>query len=257
MSATPGAVVPTGELVTPGGEPGQQGLPGASGGGIVTGMIFDYAGAAAPSGFLFCDGAAVDRNTYAALYAALGGAASPWGQGDGSTTFNVPDLRGRVAMGAGQGAGLTDRALAANGGEENHALSVTELAAHSHVQDPHTHVQDAHNHVQNSHTHGDPSHDHSQVAHNHVPASGQFRIYLGSGGSGASSAGTTLSQTQYSNSVAANNNAAYTGLQAATAVNQTAVATNQNATATNQNTGGDGAHNNMQPFAVVNKIIKT
>ena len=46
-----------------------------------------------------------------------------YGVGDGSTTFNLPDLRGRVAIGSGTGAGLTARTLAATGGEEGHVLT--------------------------------------------------------------------------------------------------------------------------------------
>jgi microcystin-dependent protein len=97
-----------------------------------TGMVTEYAGAAAPTGWLLCDGSAVSRTTYSALYTALGGASSPWGQGDGSTTFNVPDMRGRAAIGAGQGSGLTNRALAAQVGTETHTLTTTEMPAHTH-----------------------------------------------------------------------------------------------------------------------------
>jgi len=64
-----------------------------------TGMISMYAGAAAPTGFLFCDGAAVSRTTFAALFAI---ASTTYGVGDGSTTFNVPDLRSSFPVGQGQ-----------------------------------------------------------------------------------------------------------------------------------------------------------
>ena len=74
----------------------------------VTGIIIAYGGSAAPAGFLLCDGSAVSRTTYADLFAALG---TTWGAGDGSTTFNLPDLRGRSALGAGTGSGLTPRSL--------------------------------------------------------------------------------------------------------------------------------------------------
>lgn len=63
-----------------------------------------------PSGWLACDGAAVSRTTYAALFAII---ASTWGAGDGSTTFNVPDFRGRVPVGVGTGV-LTEVRAAAN-----------------------------------------------------------------------------------------------------------------------------------------------
>lgn len=98
--------------------------------GIPIGAIWPYAGAAAPSGFLLCDGSAVSRNRYAALFAVIG---TLYGAGDGETTFNVPDLRGRTLIGAGQGSGLTNRELGTqNIGEENHTLNIEQLPAHRH-----------------------------------------------------------------------------------------------------------------------------
>ena len=79
-----------------------------------------------PQGWLLCDGRAVSRATYGALFTALGAGSSPWGPGDGSTTFNLPDFRGRAPIGAGTGTGLTARALAAQVGEEAHALTAAE-----------------------------------------------------------------------------------------------------------------------------------
>jgi hypothetical protein len=60
------------------------------------GLMLPYGGTTAPSGFLLCDGTAVSRTTYAALFAIIGTAS---GAGDGSTTFNLPDMRGRFPMG--------------------------------------------------------------------------------------------------------------------------------------------------------------
>lgn len=60
---------------------------------IPPGLIFPYAAGTAPSGYLICDGAAYSRSTYAALFAVIG---TVYGAGNGTTTFNVPDLRGRV-----------------------------------------------------------------------------------------------------------------------------------------------------------------
>lgn len=65
---------------------------------VPIGSVMDYAGATAPTGWLICNGAAVSRTTYSVLFALIG---STYGQGDGSTTFNVPDLRGRMSIGAG------------------------------------------------------------------------------------------------------------------------------------------------------------
>lgn len=84
-----------------------------------TGCMFPYGGSTAPAAtvggvaaWLLCDGTAVSRTTYAALFAVLG---TTYGAGNGSTTFNVPDLRGRVPIGAGTGA--------QNGGSGSGAIS--------------------------------------------------------------------------------------------------------------------------------------
>jgi microcystin-dependent protein len=98
--------------------------------GMPAGSITAYAGAVAPSGWLVCDGSAVSRSTYGELFTAIG---TTYGTGDGSTTFNLPDLRGRTAIGAGQGVGLTNRALGAKAGEETHALSTAEVPAHNYA----------------------------------------------------------------------------------------------------------------------------
>lgn len=65
-----------------------------NGGGMPTGSMVDFAGATAPGGFLLCNGGAVSRTTYADLFAIIG---TTYGVGNGTTTFNLPDLRGRVA----------------------------------------------------------------------------------------------------------------------------------------------------------------
>lgn len=96
------------------------------------GAIMNWAGAADPAdtSWLICDGRAISRSTYAALFGVI---ASTYGNGDGSTTFNIPDVRGRVPIGAGTGAGLTSRTLAATGGEETHQLTTAEIASHTHA----------------------------------------------------------------------------------------------------------------------------
>jgi len=101
---------------------------------VPTGTILDYAGSSIPSGYLECDGNPHSRTTYAGLFAVIG---VTWGSGNGSTTFNVPDLRGKAAIGAGQDTtrGLTNRTLGSmNIGEENHLLTAEETGVR-----PHTH----------------------------------------------------------------------------------------------------------------------
>lgn len=118
--------------------PGQSG-PSVHADKIPAGTVASFAGSTAPAGWLLCNGAAVSRTTYAALYAAVG---TTYGAGDGSTTFNVPDARGRAIIGAGAGTGLTNRALGATGGAETHTLTESEMPVHSHgVTDPgHVHA---------------------------------------------------------------------------------------------------------------------
>lgn len=97
---------------------------------VMTGQISMYGAATPPAGWLACDGAAISRTTFADLFAAIG---TVWGVGDGSTTFNLPDLRGRAPIGQGTGSGLTARSIAGSGGEETHVLSEAELASHNHT----------------------------------------------------------------------------------------------------------------------------
>lgn len=104
---------------------------------IPAGVILPYGGASAPSGWLLCDGAAVSRTAYAALFAAIGTA---YGPGDGSTTFNIPDLRGRYALGKDDmGGSAANRVTATQAdnlgqgsGAENHTLTIAEMPAHTH-----------------------------------------------------------------------------------------------------------------------------
>lgn len=111
----------------------------ASSGVEPAGRISAYAGSSAPAGYLICNGSAVSRTTYATLFSVIG---TTYGSGDGSTTFNLPDLRGRTIIGVGQGTGLTNRLLNATGGEESHTLTVSEMPAHNHsINDPgHSHI---------------------------------------------------------------------------------------------------------------------
>lgn len=67
-----------------------------------TATVLPYAAASAPSGWLLCDGSAISRTTYASLFAIIG---TSHGSGDGSTTFNIPDYRGRFLRGVDSGAG--------------------------------------------------------------------------------------------------------------------------------------------------------
>tara|TARA_R100000808_G_scaffold4228_1_gene14080 strand:+ start:1279 stop:2145 length:867 start_codon:yes stop_codon:yes gene_type:complete len=109
------------------------------------GTIQMHTAAAAPTAtgnggtWLICDGTAISRTTYSALFSLIG---TTYGVGDGSNTFNVPDLRSRSPIGYNTASlsGRSTRAIAASGGEEAHQLSEGELEQHSHVIPNTTHV---------------------------------------------------------------------------------------------------------------------
>ena len=88
------------------------------------GTISMFAGTTAPTGYLLCQGQAVSRTTYANLFTVIG---TTYGTGDGSTTFNLPNLQGRFALGK-----SSSHALASTGGAETVTLSTNEIPAHTH-----------------------------------------------------------------------------------------------------------------------------
>jgi microcystin-dependent protein len=99
---------------------------------IPIGTILPYGGGSAPTGYLICNNQAVSRVTYAPLFGVIG---TTYGAGDLLTTFNVPDLRGRTPVGVGTGDADWGQTwtLGNKRGAEQHILSVSELAAHSHT----------------------------------------------------------------------------------------------------------------------------
>jgi microcystin-dependent protein len=175
----------------------------------------------APSGWLICDGSEKAIADYSALASVIGtnyGTQTNGSGGSGTTHFRLPDLRGRVPMGAGTGRNVagdanlpTARTL---GAKVSDAQTVTLTEAQMPI---HTHIQNSHNHTQ------DP-HDHSFTFSNTV--------------------GGTLNAVTLGNV-----------LSAGGAVNAN-TATNQAQTATNQNAGSGQAHENTQPSTVINFIIK-
>lgn len=115
-------------------------------GGTPVGTVIMNASATAPPGWLVCNGQAVSRSTYAALFAAIG---EVWGEGDGSTTFNVPDMRGRVPRGV---------AASGTGDELGETFGSD---THTHTGPSHTHSGPAHTHSVSGTTGAGGSHSHS------------------------------------------------------------------------------------------------
>ena len=113
-------------------------VPSSSGNtGVPVGTIMLYAGNSIPTGWILCDGSAISRSTYSTLFTALG---TSWGQGDNSTTFNLPDMRGRFARGVDAGAdndpdasGRTALHTGGNTGDNVGSYQSDEIKSHGHL----------------------------------------------------------------------------------------------------------------------------
>lgn len=190
---------------------------------VPAGVVSPYAGSSAPSGYLLCYGQAVSRSTYSSLFSAIG---TTYGTGDGSTTFNLPDLRGRAIAGqddmggssanrlTGQTGGVNGDTLGGTGGDETHTLTTAQLAAHTHT-------------VSSVTVYG----------------------WTGGGGGDGSFGGSGLRYQTTSN------NANAVTVQATTGASGSSGSGTH--TASIANAGSGSAHNNVQPTIILNYIIKT
>ncbi len=184
-----------------------------------TGTIKMFGGTSAPTGFALCDGSAISRTTFATLFAVIG---TTFGSGDGSTTFNVPDMGGRVPAGKEASAtrltsaagGVDGATLGAVGGGETHTLTTAQLALH---------------------THGSGSY--AAANHTHGPGSGSNFI-TDSGGSNGTNGGASFNSFDGSDSATAGSGP---------------VTVN----GTSGSSGSGDAHPNVQPTIILNYIIKT
>ena len=93
-----------------------------------SGAIMQYAGTTAPNGWLICDGSAISRTIYSDLFDVIG---TTYGSGDGSTTFNLPNLKGRIPVGLDNTQTEFD-AIGETGGEKTHKLLINEMPKHRH-----------------------------------------------------------------------------------------------------------------------------
>lgn len=195
------------------------------------GVIAPYAGDTAPNGWLLCDGSAVSRTTYSALFGIV---ATKYGTGDGSTTFNVPDLRARAPFGyksADANFGATS-SRNSGGGSATSTLTTNELPAHTHTYSLN------HTHASGASTGADGSHNHST----------QFSLLDGSSSvdisnvkAGSMTSGrfvATINSSGVSNHTHTIPAISYTG------------------TGTSDSAGTGAAFSNLPPYVVVNYIIK-
>lgn len=194
------------------------------------GVILEYAGTTAPTGWLLCYGQAIDRTTYSDLFAVIG---TTHGAGNGTTTFNVPDHRGRVVAGkddmggssanrlTNQSGGLNGDTLAATGGAETHTLTTAQLAVHGHGAGDYE-----------AEDHGHPVR-YNSLDNASVDPSGS--ILIGVGG--------------------ADDTSAWTGSPSSTRGRQIGGAGELDISGTSSSAGSGSAHNNVQPTIIENKII--
>lgn len=191
---------------------------------LPAGIMQMFAGSTAPTGWLICDGSTVSRRIYSDLFKVIG---TTYGSGDSNTTFTLPDMRGRVPMGVGQGVGLTNRTLASTTGAESVAISTTELPSHNH-------------------TASDSGHSHTASSGNDSPDHTHGIQYVGSSGAGYGLYDTGSGRSS-----------GYLYSQGATARHTHAITVNTGYSSISVgNTGSGSAHNNMQPSIAINFIIK-
>lgn len=183
--------------------------------GLPAGTIVQWPGATAPANWMIADGAAVSRTTYASLFAAIG---VQYGSGDGSTTFNLPNLKGRVAVGLDSSQTEFDT-LGETGGAKTHTLTASQIPSHTHTIS-------------------------SDGAHTHTTQIQIWQSNNEAGGFGLNSS------TSFQNrpAVFSTSTAGQWGSSSAGA--------HSHGGATGS-AGSDGAHNNLQPYIVLNYIIKT
>jgi microcystin-dependent protein len=200
---------------------------------VYPGQVFAYISSTAPPGYLLCDGSIFSRSEYPDLFSVIGTTYN--GGGVSQSDFRVPLLSSRVPVGISSSEVEFD-ILGESGGEKAVTLTTNQIPSHTHEQLSHNHDQNPHNHTQVSHSHS--------VNQQFYPSGWEAGGY-GTGFYG-SFRGRIIVQggTNY-------------GTDGRTPGIQNSTATNQNTVAVNQNTGGGQPHNNLQPYVVVQYIIKT
>lgn len=221
--------------------------------GVPTGCIMEYPSMISPVGWRNCDGSELSRTGFPELYALLG---TKFGAGNGIDTYNLPDFRGKSAVGAGLGIGLTARSIGDIGGVENVTLTIAQIPSHTHTASQPAHIHSvhdpthAHSIADGGHSHGlgDPGHTHDTFYEQHY------------GGNAVGGPGTYNWTAAWTSSKGAGTGIWCGGsgvgigiYGAGTGISLYAAG---NDPITVSSTGGSQSHTNMHPFLVVNKIIK-
>ena len=206
---------------------------------IPAGAMMAWASNTIPANWLLCDGSAVSRSTYASLFAAIG---TQYGSGDGVTTFNLPNLKGRTIVGRDSTQTEFDT-LGETGGAKTHTLTTAEMPSHTHTGT--TASSGSHTHTVTvgggAHTHALPLGQQAGQNANDIA----YRSGTSSGYDGSFRTGFEASGSAYNSSLG-------------THTHTTSVSTDgsHTHTFTTSSAGSDGAHNNLQPYIVLNYIIK-
>jgi microcystin-dependent protein len=221
-----------------------QGISLATGGGA-PGIISQFAGSTAPAGYLLCDGAAVSRTTYSSLFATIGTA---YGVGDNATTFNLPNLQNRIPVG--KGSDTEFDTLGETGGAKTVSLAATNIPAHSHTGTTAAETQE------HTHTFGTSS----DAATLNIHGAGSASVIAGAAGSSVGSGARSSYRSGGANIGGATSYDAWVHTHSHSGTTNGRSATHTHAFTTSSE-GGNGAGvdavNNLQPYIVVNYIIKT
>jgi microcystin-dependent protein len=241
---------------------------------LPAGVIMPFGGAAAPAGFLLCDGTSYPVASFPALFSVLG-----YTYGGSGPNFSTPDLRGRTVVGAGQGTGLTNRVRGGTTGEELHTLSIAELAVHGHALPDHSHSipgggNHSHTFTTADHYHlipAGPSHNHTDSGHAHTSfypnpygtifgaQAGGSTTYIANGVSSNNTSVNAANISTVGNLCPANTNwlSQTMALPVVTTSASGAITPGTAATSLSPAAAGSGAaHNNMQPSLFLNFVIK-
>lgn len=199
---------------------------------MAIGTILSFTGSTVPNRYLVCDGSAISRATYSDLFAVIG---TYYGAGDGSSTFNLPDMTGRAVLGVASGYNV-----GRIGGAETVTLAVSTIPSHTHTIPEHGHA--------NTIAAKTPSLSHTitQAVFKYTHLNGNGSVNGGSGN--ARYTGTATANMSRSAILAVANHAA-------TACTMSGSVTDC-AAFDSENTGGGGAHNNMMPYMALKWIIE-